>query len=233
MAQRRIVRTKALSPPSVPRAGGGSRPGPPWPSPISLRHPSSEGERHTFGRRSPSGCQGCCSRRGAQSRSDRGVAAGGGDRSVREGYTMAAGAGAAGPGGSVECARARWARMVRTTTESCTVAMTRSRPPQRGDGNTLHPIVSAMYIHCVVQTQLYLDDTIHRRLRELARKHGRTISDLVRDALVRAYGAGADERAATLRGIQGLWRDRTDLGEPRGFVRRLRRDTHRLRRRRA
>jgi Ribbon-helix-helix protein, copG family len=85
----------------------------------------------------------------------------------------------------------------------------------------------------MTRTQLYLDDTIHRRLRELARKHGRTISELVRDALVRVYGSGSDERDATLRGIEGLWRDRTDLGGTRGYVRRLRRDTHRLGRRRA
>jgi len=85
----------------------------------------------------------------------------------------------------------------------------------------------------MVRTQLYLDETIHRRLRQLARKQGRTISELVRAALVRAYGAGADEREATLRAIEGLWRDRTDLGDTGGYVRRLRRDTHRLRRRRA
>jgi len=81
----------------------------------------------------------------------------------------------------------------------------------------------------MVRTQLYLDETIHRRLREIARKQGRPISALVRDALARAYGAGADEREATLRAIEGLWRDRTDLGDTRGYVRRLRRDTHRLR----
>jgi predicted transcriptional regulator len=84
----------------------------------------------------------------------------------------------------------------------------------------------------MVRTQLYLDETIHRRLRELARKQGRTISQLVREALLRAYGAGADEREATLRAIEGLWRDRTDLSDTGKYVRRLRRDTHRLHRRR-
>ena len=88
----------------------------------------------------------------------------------------------------------------------------------------------AMYIHRMVRTQLYLDESVHRRLRGLARQQGRTISDLVRDALVRAYGAGADEREGTLRAIEGLWRNRTDIGDTRGYVKRLRRDTHRLRR---
>jgi hypothetical protein len=87
-----------------------------------------------------------------------------------------------------------------------------------------------MYIHRVVRTQLYLDEAIHRRLQTLARRQGRTVSDLVRDALLQAYGRPhADEREATLRAIEGLWRDRKDLGDTAAYVRRLRRDTHRLR----
>ena len=87
-----------------------------------------------------------------------------------------------------------------------------------------------MYIHHMVRTQLYLDETIHRRLQDLARKQGRTISELVRDALVRTYGGrAADERLATLRAIEGLWRDRKDIGDSSAFVRQLRRDTRRLR----
>lgn len=87
-----------------------------------------------------------------------------------------------------------------------------------------------MYIHRVVRTQLYLDEAIHRRLQTLARRQGRTVSDLVRDALLQAYGRPhADEREATLRAIEGLWRDREDLGDTAAYVRRLRRDTHRLR----
>ena len=88
-----------------------------------------------------------------------------------------------------------------------------------------------MYIHRMVRTQLYLDEAIHRRLKALARRQGRTLSDLVRDALVRAYGRShADEEAATLRAIEGLWRDRNDIGDSTEYVRRLRRDSHRLRR---
>jgi hypothetical protein len=94
-------------------------------------------------------------------------------------------------------------------------------------GAALTGVGQVMDIHRMVRTQLYLDDSIHRRLRGLARQQGRTVSELVRDALVRAYGAGADEREATLRAIEGLWRDRRDIGETRGYVRRLRRDTRR------
>ncbi len=81
----------------------------------------------------------------------------------------------------------------------------------------------------MVRTQLYLDDEIHAQLRRLARQHGRTVSELVRDALTRVYGAGRpDARLKSLRGIAGLWRDRKDIGDTRAYVRRLRRDTHRI-----
>lgn len=80
----------------------------------------------------------------------------------------------------------------------------------------------------MVRTQLYLDDRMHRRLRELADRQGRTVSDLVRDALTRAYGTNQpDERLRTLEGISGLWQDREDLGATDAYVRRLRRDTRR------
>jgi len=88
-----------------------------------------------------------------------------------------------------------------------------------------------MYIHRMVRTQLYLDEAVHRRLRTLARRQGRSVSELVREALLQAYGRPhADERDATLRAIVGLWRDRDDIGDSTACVRRLRRDTHRLRR---
>jgi hypothetical protein len=88
-----------------------------------------------------------------------------------------------------------------------------------------------MYIHRMVRTQLYLDDAVYRRLRQLARRQGRTLSDLVRDALAKMYGRpAADEREASLRAIEGLWRDRDDIPDSTEYVRRLRRDTHRLRR---
>lgn len=83
----------------------------------------------------------------------------------------------------------------------------------------------------MVRTQLYLDEGIHRRLRSLARRQGRSISDLVREALTRTYGAGtADERASTLRGIEGIWRERGEIADSSEYVRQLRRDTHRVRR---
>jgi plasmid stability protein len=88
-----------------------------------------------------------------------------------------------------------------------------------------------MYIHRVRRTQLYLDEGIHQRLRALAARQGRTVSDLVREAVARAYGAGhVEERLSTLDGITSLWHDRDDLGATDAYVRRVRRDTRRRRR---
>lgn len=99
---------------------------------------------------------------------------------------------------------------------------------ERRDSLTLARFKTVMYIHRMTRTQLYLDDEVHGRLTRLARQQGRSLSELVRDALVRVYGAGAvDEQLKTLRGIEGLWRDRDDLPDTDAFLRRLRRDTKR------
>ena len=88
-----------------------------------------------------------------------------------------------------------------------------------------------MYIHPMTRTQLYLDDAVHGRLTRLAKQQGRTLSELVRDALARVYGAvGPEEQLRTLRAIEGLWRDRDDLPDTNAYVRRLRSDTKRVRR---
>jgi hypothetical protein len=87
-----------------------------------------------------------------------------------------------------------------------------------------------MYIHRMVRTQLYLDEAVHARLTRLARKQGRTLSDLVREAIDRAFGSSdSGARRRSLRAIEGLWRGRDDLEETGAYVRRLRRDTRRKR----
>jgi len=84
----------------------------------------------------------------------------------------------------------------------------------------------------MIRVQIQLDELVHRHLQGLARQQGRTISELIRDAVVRAYGAGGDEREASLRAIEGLWRDRTDIGDTKEYMKRLRRDPLRARPRR-
>jgi predicted DNA-binding protein len=78
----------------------------------------------------------------------------------------------------------------------------------------------------MVRTQLFLDEGIHARLRSLARKQGRTVSELVREALERVFGNSVhDERERTLKAIEGLWQGRTDIGGTHEYVRGLRRNT--------
>jgi predicted transcriptional regulator len=82
------------------------------------------------------------------------------------------------------------------------------------------------------RTQLHLDDAIHARLTALARRQDRTLSDLVREALAKAYGADReDERKLSLKAIEELWKNLSDLPGTGAYVRRLRRDTRSKRRR--
>jgi len=70
-----------------------------------------------------------------------------------------------------------------------------------------------------------LDDAMHARLTAFARRQGRSLSELVREALAKAYGADReDERRSSLKAIVGLWKDRRDLPTAGAYVRRLRRD---------
>ncbi len=83
------------------------------------------------------------------------------------------------------------------------------------------------------RTQLYLDEDLHQRLKSLARKQGRTVSDLVREAVARVYApVGVDERLETLRAVEGIWRDHEEVGDAHDYVRRMRADTHRTKPRR-
>jgi len=85
-----------------------------------------------------------------------------------------------------------------------------------------------MYIHRMLRTQLYLDAAVHRLLKGLARTQGRTVSELVRDALLKTYGTpSSTHRVATLNAIEGLWRNRRDIADSNAYVRHLRRDTRR------
>ncbi len=74
--------------------------------------------------------------------------------------------------------------------------------------------------------QIDLDDAIHARLAALARRQGRSLSDLLREVLAKAYGADReDERKSSLKAIEGLWKNRNDLPAAGAYMRRLRRDT--------
>ncbi len=93
---------------------------------------------------------------------------------------------------------------------------------------TIDNVYTSLYIHYMVRTQLYLDQDLHQRLKSLTRKQGRTVSDLVREAVARAYApVGVDERLETLRAVEGIWRDHEEVGDSHEYVRRMRSDTRR------
>lgn len=88
---------------------------------------------------------------------------------------------------------------------------------------------AAMYVHHTRRTQLYLDHELHARLKALARRRGRSVSELVREALVQVDGPSPiEQQLRTTEATAGLWRDRDDLGDTDEYLRQLRRGTHRM-----
>ena len=78
-----------------------------------------------------------------------------------------------------------------------------------------------MYI--MRRTQLYLDEALWKALQARSRESGRSVSDLVREAARDHYLIPPKKRAAAMRAIVGIWKDRDDLPSTETYVRRLRR----------
>ncbi len=73
------------------------------------------------------------------------------------------------------------------------------------------------------RTQLYIEDHAYESLRRRAREEGRSISEIVREAIRWVLGElPAAERARLLQEAAGAWSDRTDLPATAHFVRGLR-----------
>jgi hypothetical protein len=75
------------------------------------------------------------------------------------------------------------------------------------------------------RTQLYLEDDMWQALQVRARQSGSTMSELVRKAIRDTYLGSSIDRKAAMTGIVGLWRNRSDIGDPQEYVRNLRKDT--------
>lgn len=77
------------------------------------------------------------------------------------------------------------------------------------------------------RTQIYLDDRQRRKLDRVASGTGRTVSDLIREAIDARYAAVPKEDfiEALRAGAFGVWKDRSDLGPTDAYVRRVRRGT--------
>ena len=78
-------------------------------------------------------------------------------------------------------------------------------------------------LYIMRRTQLYLEDEIWETLHAQSRRQGASLSELVRRALRERYGASLARRRKAMQALVGIWRDRTDLGGTRSYVRRLRR----------
>lgn len=80
-----------------------------------------------------------------------------------------------------------------------------------------------MYIYIMERTQIYLNAEEARALERLARRTGRTKSQLIREAIDRTYLGSHHDREhviAALRRAAGSWRRRKETGAE--YVERLR-----------
>jgi transcriptional regulator of met regulon len=80
------------------------------------------------------------------------------------------------------------------------------------------------------RTQLYIDDEEFKTLKRISKERAVTVSELVRDAIRKAYtGQKPADAEMILREAAGLWKDRKDLRSADEYVRTMRKDTRRER----
>ena len=79
-----------------------------------------------------------------------------------------------------------------------------------------------MYTYIVKRTQIYLTEAEDAALEALSKSSGRTKSQLIREAIERAYMGASDHEArlAALRSAAGAWRGEREAGA--AYVERLR-----------
>lgn len=79
-----------------------------------------------------------------------------------------------------------------------------------------------MYI--VRRTQLYLDDQLWDVLHSQAKSTGKTISELVRNAVRDSYIGNLDRRREAMQALIGIRKDRAEFDDPE-YIRHLRRSS--------
>jgi hypothetical protein len=72
------------------------------------------------------------------------------------------------------------------------------------------------------RTQVLLDDHQYHRLRTESERTGRSIADLVREAVDDKFQTGSDRAWQALRASRGAWADRDDVVSGADFVQRIR-----------
>lgn len=80
------------------------------------------------------------------------------------------------------------------------------------------------------RTQLYMEDDIFRVLKRLGKEKSVSISELVREAVRKIYGAEKPADAEfILKEAAGVWKNRQDIKSSESYVRKMRKDTRRER----
>jgi plasmid stability protein len=72
------------------------------------------------------------------------------------------------------------------------------------------------------RTQVLLEEHQYRRLKREAQNSGRSIGDLVREAIDDKYRPSQERMWAALAASRGAWADRDDVGDGAAYVERVR-----------
>ena len=70
--------------------------------------------------------------------------------------------------------------------------------------------------------QVYVHENIWEALHVLSRQQGRSISKLVRRAVIEKYGDSTASREESMRAFVGIWKDRRNLPDVATYLRKLR-----------
>jgi predicted DNA-binding ribbon-helix-helix protein len=72
------------------------------------------------------------------------------------------------------------------------------------------------------RTQVMLEEHQYRRLKRESENSGRSIGELVREAIDEKYGRSQERMWAALEASWGAWADRDDIGDGAEYVERIR-----------
>ena len=72
------------------------------------------------------------------------------------------------------------------------------------------------------RTQVMLEEHQYRRLKRESESSGRSIGDLVREAIDDKYRPSQERMWAALKASRGAWADRDDIGDGAEYVERIR-----------